>query len=417
MMKTSNVFSINKGTALCILALACTLICPIFSEKPTHESKDLRYLTFGTSVTWGSIIKNRESAYPYLLSPNVTNVAMRASDSTYPSMCTQSMVKDSIYDVIIIEYDRRKFSTLLQLAKRLRQRFPDATIVLTKMWALVDIQVIARDGSKKGKLRDWLVKSELPIHSSEALDFVLDQDVDLSFDKIIHSREVYFTQAEKEYNVKVYDWPTHGDVRDLVKSRRPRFADFVHPNEYGHSVIADELATLIFEAKAKRSDRLGSWGEGDICQSWFRDGLIDNDTRKFIAFNVPMKKFDEKNGKHALEMTADRTMIHVYNPFDGPRKLYLTYMASYPNRLYPKVRVSCSGTKEFVDIDTIAKYDFPVHVQDTKIACLLRPGKNLVRIQKHPEEDGNLSEAPFRLVGIAVTNEVYAPSKMYFKPI
>merc|ERR1711862_608253 len=141
-------------------------------------------------------------------------------------------------------------------------------------------------------------------------------------------------------------------------------------------------------------------------------GLFLDDYRTVLRFNrIPMNKFDEKNDKYALELKRESHILHVYNPFDGSRNLYLTYMASYPNKMYPKIAVRCNS-KDLTHIDPIAKYDFPVHVQDTKLIGVIRPGKNVLKF-KTLEKD---AEEPFRLVGFAITNGVFNPSDMYFKP-
>jgi len=418
-MKTK-IFCIQPTIVFSILAVLCTHASTTLNKlipSSSDESTELRYLTFGTSLTWGSVLKDRYKAYPWLLSSNVTNLAMCASDSSYPSMCTQSMVQDSTYDVIVIEYDRRRFEFLLNLVRRLRQRFPDATIVLTKMWSLMDVRVTAMDG-KTEKLREWLGKSGKPFMSNDALNFVLSSDVTFSWDKMIAIREPVMEEAEKKYDAKIYSWDTESDMKNLIKSRFPLFADFVHLNESGHSAVAKELTTFLSEVQAKRSDRIGTWGDGDVCYSWFHDGLIADDHRKNFRFNnIQMNKFDEKNEKHALELKKKSTILHVYNPFDGPRNLYLTYMATYPNRIYPKVVVRC-GSKQLTIIDPIAKYDFPVHVQDTRNVGMVNPGRNSINIQVLKEENGTIAaEAPFRLVGIVMTNEIFRPSNMFFKPL
>ena len=48
----------------------------------------------------------------------------------YPSICTQTLIgNDNVYDIIILEYFSMVYDGLLQLVKRLRQRFPDAILI------------------------------------------------------------------------------------------------------------------------------------------------------------------------------------------------------------------------------------------------------------------------------------------------
>lgn len=380
-------------------------------RQDERSSSDLRFVTFGTSVTHGAMMEHPENAYPYLLSPNVENKAMRASDSSYPSMCTQTMLKDAIYDVIIIEYDRRRFECLEVFVKRLRQRFPDATIILTKMWNLMDIQVRPKNG-KINKLREFLVESGHPMISEKALEYVMGLDADISFFDRLDSRDVTYDRIAEENNVFVYEWDHTSDIRDLIRYRFRFFVDLVHPNDYGHKIIAKDIQSIISKVKPKRSDKLGSWGDGDFCSSWFQTG--EQETEALISRLTPIKLFDEKNRKYAIELRKKgSTAMLIHNPFDGPRKLYLTYMSTFPNRLYPKVSVYMSGQPEEnkIIIDPVAPYDFPVHVQDTQEVGNIRPGRNVLKIEPLEQTD-----KPFRLVGFAITNGDYIPSDMYFKP-
>lgn len=386
-------------------------------NSSNEESSELRFVTFGTSVTHGAMMKDESNAYPFLLSRNAANLAMRASDSSYPSMCTQTMLKESVYDVIVVEYDRRQFESLAVLATRLRERFPDATIILTKMWNLMDVKVKPNRGGKVEKLREWLFKSGKPMMSQEALDFVLNSDVTLKFYDRLFEREETMEKIANATNSKVYGWDIYGDIKDLLRHRFPLFTDLVHPNDEGHSVIAHDIQNILAKANPKHSNRIGTWGGGDFCASWFQSGTIENNHNNNLPLrspSTPLNKFDQKNGKYALEFHKDETAVQIENPFDGPRKIYLSYMASYPNKLYPKVSVYIAGRpKETIThIDPIAKYDFPVHVQDTKLIGVIQPGKNVLKF-KTLEKD---AEEPFRLVGFAITNGVFDPSDMYFKP-
>lgn len=49
------------------------------AQFQTSNPKNLRYLTFGTSRTYGSGIPSRMNAFPYLLSPEANNLAIRAA--------------------------------------------------------------------------------------------------------------------------------------------------------------------------------------------------------------------------------------------------------------------------------------------------------------------------------------------------
>ena len=80
------------------------------------------------------------------------------------------MLDDSIYDIIIVEYDQRRFGSLAVFAMRLHQRFPNTAIILIKMQNLMDITIEPNSSRKVEKLREWLVKSSKLSKTQEALE-------------------------------------------------------------------------------------------------------------------------------------------------------------------------------------------------------------------------------------------------------
>eukprot|EP00957_Ditylum_brightwellii_P166109 12646512-Ditylum_brightwellii.AAC.1 len=123
-------------------ALLTTDGTPILQQ--TRPLTDLKFLTLGSSVSWGAGLPNRYKAYPYLLSSNPsdsTNLAVRAAGPKYPSVCLQSMLlgdkkeeKEQEYDVIVLEYYFKSKDGLYDLTSRLRIRYPDAIIILLRLW-------------------------------------------------------------------------------------------------------------------------------------------------------------------------------------------------------------------------------------------------------------------------------------------
>jgi len=77
--------------------------------------------------------------FSYLMSPDSTNVAIPGGMSHYPARCCYTMLvgESEIYDVIVLEWPPISFGTTFELAKRLRQRFPNAYIIILDIWALV----------------------------------------------------------------------------------------------------------------------------------------------------------------------------------------------------------------------------------------------------------------------------------------
>ena len=94
----------------------------------------------GSSVTWGAGIGNgaladrKTFAYPWLLSPNASNFAIRAGGPNYPATCTATMIGEGVYDVFVLEYFMRAKDGLATLSRRIRERFPDAIIIFLLNW-------------------------------------------------------------------------------------------------------------------------------------------------------------------------------------------------------------------------------------------------------------------------------------------
>lgn len=156
---------LHHGVA-CILFLALIQSQYSFISSPQQYARSLeqvpalsshRILAFGTSRAWGSGLKDRHDAYPFLIAPNVSNLAIRATGCEYPSLCTMSMVgSDTDYDVILIEYNHvssvNEAKHFRRLALRLRHRFANATMIFIYAWSPFEytIATTASDSESDG---------------------------------------------------------------------------------------------------------------------------------------------------------------------------------------------------------------------------------------------------------------------------
>ena len=117
----------------------------------------LRFAAFGSSRTYGIALENRaKEAYIGLLSGGEGhNYGIRATGPEYPGKCLQTIIstkeeehddhhENACYHVVVVDfYAYRRtvrptpdapLSDITLLLSRLRQRFPDAVIVLLKDW-------------------------------------------------------------------------------------------------------------------------------------------------------------------------------------------------------------------------------------------------------------------------------------------
>jgi len=367
-----------------------------------YDSSSLRYVAFGTSITYGTGV-GREDRYTNLLSSNVTNLGMRGSDPSYPSICTQSMSGDAIYDVIIVEYHMAYHVGLKTLVQRIRERFVDATIIAVNLWMCRDVNVVDDKGEKLYPFITWLHENGYYRNTPEARDFVKESNVNFAFNtKILGNRDICMDELVKDYNVKLCSWikkssgPT---VKALLLRYMPYYTyDLIHWSESGHRLVAQKIVKIVKEEKTKVSNRVGSWGAGDKCMNWQSKGKIVGN----MPTSGKMKQFSSK-GKFALEFAHGEGFINIENPFSEPRELALTYMVIGPASIYPKTKISIksSGQESIIIDPTDTTYDFPVHVQHTTVVGKVNPGMNMVLITPLERK-----ENPFRLVGYAMAPKI-----------
>lgn len=411
------------GLLHCVLYLIILSICyckriaePELSVVE-HDLSKLRYIAFGTSVTYGSSIDRDKEAYIKVASNGKgRNLGIRASDPSFPSICTQSMIGDEMYDVIIVEYDRRYDMGLNPLVKRLRQRFVDATIIVVNIWTFMNVNVVDENDKFVDSFRGWLKMNEMPDQNTpETVEFVRNSTVRFRFDtNRLEKRDAYMNELVRDYNVKLLSWPWgSGNIKPLLLRYLPLYAeDFVHWSASGHRYAAININKIVSEEKTKLSNRVKSWGEGDVCDKWIDKGAM----RTMATTNGKMVKFDDRyGGKFALEFNIEGGYIIIENPLNGPRELALTFMVTGPApSIYPKTKISIvkSGQKPIIVDPTDTFYDYPVHVQQTLVVGQVNPGMNEVLFI--PLET---TDQPFRLVGYAITNESRNMSTMWERPM
>jgi len=379
-----------------------------------------------------------------LLSPTSTNLAMRASDPSYPAICTQSMIGNNTYDVIIIEYERRYDMGLEYLVKRLRDRFPDATIIVTNVWTFMNIMVNDKDNKFYGPFRNWLRNAGYDSNTIEAWAHVRkvtynNPNITFSFvkNKVNVERDNTINKIANDYNARIFDWRKRGNMLAIILRYLPLYGeDFVHWSAKGHVHAAKIIKRILYMEKTTRSDRLGTFGEGDVCSKWLSSGKI-KDTNELLSTNGEMIQFDDRwGGKFSLEFPykgnsnvkevdfdwSNEGYITINNPFDGRRELSITYMTTGPApSIYPKTILWIENPEkskehsfnEMIEVDPTDKfYEYPVHVQFSKVIGVIPQG--ISKIYIHPLE---AKDKPFRVVGFSITNESKKISNMYSRPM
>ena len=237
-----------------------------------EEFKDLRYIAFGTSRTWGSGLDNRRQAFPFLLSEQATNLAIRAADATTPSLCTVSLVKNAMADVILLEYNLQATPALIRLAKRLRGRFPKATIVFIKVWLPWQFYHIVYKKNLKEILADAGYGS-LETYSFDKYQEIVSK-TEASDWRFLHDEisSTWIEEARSAVDGIMYELPTPDNSTNPVMALMTYGSifmwDMTHYTLDGHHFIKRAIWGVLKGVQAERHEELNPWESTDICQSW-----------------------------------------------------------------------------------------------------------------------------------------------------
>lgn len=368
------------------------------ADDPTQ----IRYLSFGSSSTWGEGLQDPMSAsYPYRLSPEAHNAASRVGGSAKSAACTQSIVGDSVYDAVTIEFTEFDDS-LRVLAQRIRQRLPAASIIFVRLWNPVMIRYRADDGELVD-LDSWRQKhGNYSLNSKELHASILATERERWSMEL--TKEAQLEQTLQQVQGKVYTLPHPSSGND--------FAEFtaMFQDEYwnllsntGHKVVAEAIQNLVQEESVFERpyrNEIGSWGSGDQCSMWYADGNYAQEHRRTRQVDFA----HEVGGhKHAMEILRPGGSITVNNPFSTERMLSLTYMTATDEELgqpeYPRVRVRLGGTPS-VAIEPFHEGSDQVHLARTSAVGLIPPGETLVQLDPLQDSKNN-----FRLVGVSILGE------------
>lgn len=397
----------------------------------SSSNRKLNILTLGGSVTWGACISNREDAYPFLLSSlsshSVQNLAIRATDSFFPSLCIQSMMAEAQllneeFDVIVLEYSLNGSNGLTTLVKRLQYRYPDAVFIYVH---LVSLGVVAArpDKEQAGEVNE----------NSHNINTWRWKEPRSNYEPLFHLKPQLQAFLE-QVGAYVYTLPRDTNTNWLIPESSYFCTDAHHLGEKGHLKVATDLLTLL-ELARFRSDPataatphlqelLHTWGEGDMCSDWLLSGKLSNPNILPLSIAQPPDLSDPimreipYSAKYTLEFFTTGT-ITIRNTRNHPLEIYICFMAGkFENRSVPTkyplttvTNINDNG-QSFVLNPTDSKNrasDGKMnknHVRDMIQIGLAQPGDNVIRIEPmgNPGENNNL---PFRLVGVALIGSAY----------
>jgi len=373
--------------------------------------EDIKYAAFGASVTWGSgIVGDRNKlSYPKLLSPNASNLAIRATGPNYPSACTQTMVGDENFDVIILEFFPRAHKGLHPLTRRLRARFPDAIIIILREWSPMDII-----NQNKQNLRAWARKKGLPLslHHPKLHMAFLESEEEWFWTTHYNQRIRVQERAAKDFGAYILPMTKPEDPRDWLFFEQYFAPDFLHKSNEGHEEVAKRVRHLVDMVGVPAEPRIGTWDANDSCLTWFETG---DKTGLRMSPSWRMNMFSNNGGpKYALEITSRNFKIAegsltVTNPSQDRMTVYVSYMITSPApSKYPRTQVTTinkEGRKTIeLSQDQINDWGINsyIHVHQLQELCMIPPGDTVLHFK--PMER---TEHPFRLVSVAITGEQF----------
>jgi len=370
----------------------------------------IRYAAFGASTTWGSGLPDRSTqAYPFLLSPSAKNYAIRAAGPNYPAACAYSLVgDDTVLDVIILEFFAQSKFGLVPLARRLRERFPEAIIVILREW--YPRLVTTSDGVG---LREWADAKgfgRFAVHDPEMHRAFLASEEEWHWELINQSAVIDLqVRAAEEVGGYILEMPRpkEEDIASWINYADLFAEDYMHKSVKGHWEVHFRVRELVDRIGVPAEPRLGQWGFRDSCHMWFESG---NPGGLQYSKTIELKEISNRNGaKYALEWSPGRRpgIIHVWNPAGEPMTLYLVYMTTGPppsNYAPTEVEFVDDVRKERVILDPNARseYDhyFFVHIQNVAEVGEIPPGETRLRLVQLED-----SKWPFRLIGVVVTKK------------
>ena len=312
-------------------------------------------------------LNHKEESYPALLSQNVRTVSPSGRNEiannddddddddnpTLASLCTQSMIGDeNIYDVITVQYHTAhgttsddaalsssrssSLSAVGLLLERLRQRFPDSTIVFVDVWSPLDAyyyddrqrhsrnkvsfeqwrsKIIKEEKddddsslllSKRFKEHEWLLGEEDEARRNEmegiveAIGGVLYRLPRSSTNDADNSSRNDISQTIMDWFIEYPRTYTNDDIvvnghdkksAGILKySLSPKAHAFIASDlesiikrsiemNPAYSTLGSSTGTDVVDTSTTTGDglpssppRVGTWGSGDSCQLWYEAG-------------------------------------------------------------------------------------------------------------------------------------------------
>mmetsp|Transcript_23747 Transcript_23747/g.35438 ORF Transcript_23747/g.35438 Transcript_23747/m.35438 type:complete len:540 (-) Transcript_23747:170-1789(-) len=384
-------------------------------------SREIRFVAFGTSITWGHGVENPETdVYPKLLSLSADNLAIRATGPAVPALCLKSMVDkanpDAVYDVVFLEFFHRTLfqsdvDSFTMTAQRIRTRYPDALIIFIRDWNLTDIGYYVESGDWV-RINTWnlINGNREELHSlayKHKFEESVQNGINWKWSPKTNERKLALDEIAASVGGYIVSLPKPHKPRFFLQYRNLFDPDGHHLSNAGHNELAKEISSLLDTLQINENPRLGAWDDAgeDVCVSWFRSGNcvleVHGEGVQMVSWmsNGPAIYNQRKN---ALSFPFGGDIV-INNPTMKTMDLYLDFMAEGPPPgIYPltEIVIESRGPDQSVILSEPRYIDptesWRVHVIKPAFINTVLPGEHIVHIR--PVEYGK--DQPFRITGI-----------------
>ncbi len=386
-------------------------IVPMYKRKSDDK---IRFAAFGSSQTFGAGLGNRDTeTYIKKLSlKHGSNYGIRSSGPNYPAACTKSILGNDEFDVLILEFFTVADKGMKELAQRLRERFPEAIIVIARLWDPPMLENIHGQG-----LRNWARErgyGDEFIHDSNFKAEFLSEYAKNEWHWIFQTNHKEFVDIHDEiaretgsYIVPMaWDHHAAGDEGYLAIGDKMLGPDSFHLSAEGHEDFANRVRALVERVGVPKNPRIGEFLTSDYCLNWFQTGAIGEGLK--LSENAVVGKMPNTE-KYALTFEGQNKTgwIEMTNPSNEMMYIFIAFMTTAPPpSKYPKTEAAREDGEDNskVMLDPVAhrgNANMKVHVSDMVYLGKVLPNQT-AKVSFTPKEE---TEWPFRIVQAVLTGK------------
>lgn len=301
------------------------------------------------------------------------------------------------------------YEGLMELAVRLRERFPDAVIVFVHHWMPFQIvnEGMLDERNRPVNLDEYRNNMGFGgdfIHHPEFHELIKTTPDQWHFNKGYDGIEKLSKEVADAVNGYIVKTPLN-DKRDghggwVHFGDQLLSTDSFHPSVKAHTFIANQVRDIVDRVGVPQNPRVEPFTQKDQCYNWLIDGKIDPS----ISYGSSFKLTNMPNTqKYSLEFQNDVPLegnndITVSNDADDTMDIFVGYLTTSPEQRYPMVEASRTNGQKFQK-PANSYGGKSIHVPETVHLGFMKPKTSLNDYFTPLEE----SEWPFRITSIMIT--------------